>query len=120
MKAVTNVAKLGLVLGLAAVLTACGGAPSDAEVRKAVEAKILQERKQVSGMTGLLGSDFEDMAESMMPKINDISPQGCEAADKDIYNCTVESTMTVMGIEQTIMQDFSFKKNKNGEWKILR
>lgn len=120
MKAVTNVAKLGLVLGLAAVLTACGGAPSDAEVRQALEAKIQSELKQVSGMSGLLGSEFEDMAENMMPKIDNISPQGCEAAENDIYNCTVESTITIMGIQQTNMQEFSFKKNKNGEWKVLR
>ena len=120
MKAVKNFTKLGLVFGLAAVLTACGGAPSDSEVRKALQEQIQNDLKQVSDMSGLAGSDFEDMAEGMMPKVDNISPQGCESAGNDIYNCTVEATITVMGMQQTNMQEFSFKKNKSGEWKVVR
>lgn len=39
MKAITSLAKLGSVLGMAAVLSACGGdGPSASDVRKAIEA----------------------------------------------------------------------------------
>lgn len=118
MKAVKSVTKLGLVFGLAAVLTACGGAPSDAEVRKALEEQIQSDMNQVTG--GLKGAGLGDAMDSMMPKIDNISPQGCEEAANDIYNCTVEATITVMGMQQTNMQEFSFKKNKAGEWKVMR
>ena len=120
MKVIKNITKLGLVFGLVGALAACGGAPSDAEVRKALEEQIQQDLKQVSGISGLAGSGFEDIAENMMPKIDNISPQGCESAANDIYNCTVEATITVMGIQQTNMQEISFKKNKAGEWKVVR
>ncbi|ART80375.1 hypothetical protein [Oceanisphaera avium] len=116
----SKVAKLGALLALATLLTACNGAPSDAQVRQALEAQIQQDLKQVSGISGLAGPKFEEMAESMMPKIDNISPQGCEAAGNDIYNCTVESTVTVMGVSNTNMQEFSFKKNQAGEWKVIR
>ena len=119
MTIMTKSAKLGWVVGLAALLSACGG-PSDAQVRQALETQIQNDLKQVSGISGLVGSEFGDMAESMMPKIDNISPQGCEKAENDIYNCTVESTVTVMGVSQTNMQEFSFKKNKAGEWRVVR
>ncbi|MBO1519932.1 hypothetical protein [Oceanisphaera pacifica] len=56
----------------------------------------------------------------MMPKVEDISPQGCEAADNDVYLCTVEATVTMMGVEKKEMQDFRFKKNSEGDWKVIR
>ena len=118
MKAVKSITKLGLVFGLAAVLTACGGAPSDAEVRKALEAQIQSDMNQVTG--GLKGTGLDGAMDGMMPKIDNISPQGCEAAGNDIYNCTVEATVTMMGMKQTNMQNINLKKNKDGEWKIVR
>ena len=118
MKTVKNVTKLGLVFGLAAVLTACGGAPSDKEVRKALEEQIQKDMNQLTG--GLKIAGLDGAMDGMMPKVEDISPQGCEAAGNDVYNCTVETTNSVMGMQQTSMQEYRFKKNKAGEWKILR
>lgn len=120
MQTVKYVTKSGLVFALAAMLSACGGAPSDAEVSQALAAQMQQDLKHVSSIPGLAGSRFEAMAASMLPKIDNISPQGCEAAEHDIYNCTVETTITVMGIQQTSMQDFRFKQNKAGEWRLMR
>lgn len=119
MKAVNKIAQLGLVLGLAAVLTACGGAPSDKEVRKALEAQIESDMAQMTGGLNAAGLGGDAM-DGMMPKIDNISPQGCEAAGNDIYNCTVEATVTMMGMQQTNMQNINLKKNKAGEWKIVR
>lgn len=118
MKVVKNVTKLGLVFGLAAVLTACGGAPSDSDVRKALEEQIQSDMSQVTG--GLKGAGLDGALDGMMPKIDKITPQGCESVGNDIYSCAVEATMTIMGMQQTNMQEFSFKKNKSGEWKVVR
>ncbi|MBU3824932.1 MAG: hypothetical protein H9917_08915 [Candidatus Oceanisphaera merdipullorum] len=118
MKVANKVTKLGLVFGLAAVLSACGGAPSDEDVRKALEEQIQSDMNQVTG--SLKGTGLDGAMDGMMPKIDNISSQGCEKADNDIYNCTVEATMTVMGMQQTNMQEVSFKKNKAGEWKVVR
>ena len=118
MKAVNKIAQLGLVLGLATLLTACGGAPSDKEVRKALEAQIESDMAQMTG--GLNAAGLGGAMDGMMPKIDNISPQGCEAAANDIYNCAVEATVTMMGMQQTNMQNINLKKNKAGEWKIVR
>lgn len=118
MKVVTSAAKLGFVLSLVAVLTACGDAPSDAEVRKALEEQIQSETEQLK--SGLKESGLDGAMAGMMPKIDNISPQGCKAAGNDIYNCTVEAAMTIMGNKQTNMHNISLKKNKDGAWKVVR
>ncbi|MGO1247858.1 MAG: hypothetical protein ACTHXN_08055 [Oceanisphaera sp.] len=118
MTIINQMAKLGLVLGAAAVLTACGGAPSDSQVRQVLEEQIERDLAQLSGIAGQAG--LEDVAKGMMPKVEDISPQGCEAADNDVYICTVEATVTMMGVQNTEMQDFRFKKNNDGDWKVIR
>ena len=118
MVTVKNITKLGWVFGLVALLSACGGAPSDAQVRKALEEKIQSDLQKISDMPSLEGSGFEEMAGSMMPKIENLSPQGCEAADNDIYNCTVEATISVMGREQTSTEVFRLKK-QSGKWEVI-
>ncbi|NLJ92781.1 MAG: hypothetical protein GX324_06975 [Aeromonadales bacterium] len=118
MKGVKNIIKLGWVFGLVALLSACGGAPSDAQVRKALEEKIQSDLQKISDMPSLEGSGFEEMANSMMPQVENLSPQGCEAADNDVYNCTVEATITVMGMEQTTTEVFRFKK-QSGKWEVV-
>lgn len=120
MKTVKGFTKLGLVFGMAAALAACGGGPSDAEVRKVIEDQVASELEQVSGIAGVKDSGMEEMVSSMMPKIENISPQGCKSSDNDAYLCTVEVTATMMGQTQTNMQDLRLKKNKSGEWKIIR
>ena len=119
MNAVKGFTKLGLVCVMAAMLAACGGAPSDAEVRQALEDQVKNELAQIPGLSDLQDSGMQEMVASMMPKIENISPQGCESADNDAYLCTVEVTVSIMGQTQTNMQDVRLKKNKSGEWKIV-
>lgn len=120
MKAFKSFAQLGLVFAMTAALAACGGAPSEAEVRQVLEDQIQLDLSKIGEMTGTDTSGLGDMVNSMMPKVEKISLQGCDAEDNGVYKCSVEATVIIFGQEQTNIEDIRLKKNKEGEWRLMR
>ncbi len=91
MKTVQGFVKLGLVVGVAAVLTACGGgAPSEADVQQALEKEI---QLQIDRAAGSSSADVKNVLASLMPKIEKITLHGCESLGDDAYQCTVEAAL---------------------------
>lgn len=111
--------KLGAVIVLSAALAACGGAPSEKEVRAALEKRIKSDLGQISAMAGGHGADLADLA-GMMPKIENISVNGCDSVGNDVYECSVEATVSMMDSEHTNTENVRFKKDKQGEWQVVR
>lgn len=108
--------KLGAVIVLSAALAACGGAPSEKEVRAALEKRIKSDLGQISAMAGDHGADLA----GMMPKIENISVNGCDSVGNDVYECSVEATVSMMDSEHTNTENVRFKKDKQGEWQVVR
>jgi len=109
-----------LLVAMTAGLAACGGAPSEAEVRQVLQEQIKQDLDKVTGMIDAENSDLNAMLSSMMPKIENIALQGCESEVDSVYLCSVEATVTMMGQEKKNIEAVRFKKNKAGEWTIVR
>ena len=118
MKAVTGLAKLGTVLGMAAVLSACGGAPSESDVRKAFEASMAEQKALLSDMGGV-GADLEKMLENMMPKIEILSVKDCKEADAAAYTCNVEAKVSVGENTTTNTEKLTLRKNDSGDWTVV-
>lgn len=120
MKVLKGFIKLGSVVAMAAALAACGGAPSESEVRHALEKQIKSDLEKITSMAGGADSDALAMMDSMMPKIENISVDGCDSIGNDVYQCSVEATLTVMGQEQSTIENIRLKKSSKGEWLIVR
>ncbi len=117
MKTVQGFAKLGWVVGLAAVLVACGGAPSEADIQKALEQEI---QLQIDQAAGSSGADVKGMMAALMPKVDKIVVQGCESLGDDAYRCTVEATTSIKDRTMTHRDSVRMTKSQSGEWKISR
>ena len=110
MKAVQGFAKLGLFFGMAIMLSACGGPPSDSEVNKLVASTIknaFNEAKQDDGFGSYIAGAI---------KIDKVSSQGCESSSDNMYKCIVDITMTIRGEAEVKTEEFSLKKNSSGDW----
>lgn len=120
MKVLTGLIKFGSVVALAAALAACGGGPSESEVRTALEKRIKSDLGAISSMVGAAGSDAQKMMDDMMPKIEKISVQDCDSVGNDVYQCSVEATVNMLGQEQSSIENIRLKKSSKGEWLIVR
>ena len=112
--------KLGAVIVLSAALAACGGAPSEKEVRAALEKRIKSDLGQISAMAGGHGADLKELMDGMMPKIENISVNDCDSVGDDVYQCSVEATVSMMGEKHSNTEDIRLKKDKQGEWQVVR
>lgn len=116
MSAVKGLVKLGMVLGMAAVLTACGGAPSESDVRNAFAAAIA-ERTPLPESGQLTEAD--KMLAELMPDIEILSLGKCESVENDVYMCLVEAKITVMGRSATKTEKVGLKKDTAGDWILV-
>lgn len=112
--------KLGAVIVLSAALAACGGAPSEKEVRAALEKRIKSDLGQISAMAGGHGADLKELMDGMMPTIENLNVKGCDSVGNDVYECSVEATVSMMDSEHTNIENVRFKKDKQGEWQVVR
>lgn len=112
--------KLGAVIVLSAALAACGGAPSEKEVRAALEKRIKSDLGQISAMAGAHGADLKELMDGMMPTIENLNVKGCDSVGDDVYQCSVEATVSMMGEKHSNTEDIRLKKDKQGEWQVVR
>lgn len=118
MKTVQGFVKLGLVVGVTAVLTACGGgAPSEADVQQALEQEI---QLQIDRAAGSSSADVKNVLASLMPKIEKITLHGCESLGDDAYQCTVEAASSIKGRKITNTDSVRMTKSNSGDWTLSR
>lgn len=117
MKAITGLAKLGTVLGMAAVLSACGGdGPSASDVRKAIEATQAEQMETLSDMVGKDAA--KKMAESA-PNVKIASVKDCKEADEGAYICSVEAKVSMGKDSVTKTENMKLRKDDSGKWAIV-
>ena len=116
MKAITGLAKLGAVLGMAAVLSACGGSsPSASDVNKAMDAKMA---KDMELMASMLGKDAVAEMAKMAPKVKIVSVKDC-TEDDEVYTCSIEAKITQGKNSTAVTEQTSLRKDDSGKWIIL-
>jgi|GEM_PF-1105986 len=115
MSTVKNILKLGAVFAVTAMLVACGSGPSEADVRKAFNATIAEQKALLDGG---LGSDMQKMLGEMLPEMKFVALQGCESAKDGVYMCDVEMQITLLGQTETLVDAVPMQKNKAGDWEL--
>lgn len=106
--------KLGILLTIAASLTACSEAPSNSIVKKLVE----EQYEQMNSAMSSVGGEVGEMMSGMMPKLEKISDINCDSADgKNTYRCTAKITQSIAGNSQTTNSTFLVYK-VNDEWAL--
>lgn len=103
-------------MGLAAcavLLTACGGAPSEGEMRAAFENQIQQSNDNVKKMAG-----NNSMTKSMESKLHSFKKVGCKEDGENAYRCDVEMEIEAPFVgRRSVNAPVRFVKASDG-WKV--
>lgn len=95
---------------IATLLTACSGAPSEGDIRGALERQQKAE-----------GAATPAMMKSFIPKVEltEVKKLGCEAAGEKAYRCDVEVTVKAMGRVATNSTQLRLVRGGEG-WMVSR
>lgn len=85
-------------------LTACGGAPSDSDIKKAIEKQSAEEEK-------VLGD--------LLPSVKFVKKIGCNEDGENAFKCDVEVEVTQLGKTNNGVVPMRFTKGSNG-WVVSR
>ena len=77
--------KIGAMLGSAMLLVACGGEPSESDIRAVMEKDIKLANEQMSSLGSALGTGTK-----METKLHSVKKIGCKADGDKAYLCDVE------------------------------
>ena len=94
--------------GALLLLTACGGAPSDADIKSALEKATAMSAKAVAQF------DVMGIAKSMQPEFKNIKKIGCKEDGEKAYKCDVEYEVTQLGNTSKQTMPMRFVKGSDG------
>jgi hypothetical protein len=98
--------KILMMTSVACALSACSSAPSDGDMKAALQKNADQT------MVALLGDDKE--AQKAKPKYTSVKGLGCKSDGENAYRCDVEVEMTSMMGQQKTAQSIRFVKGSDG------
>jgi hypothetical protein len=111
MKTKISIRQWVLIASTAALLTACGGAPSDNDIKEAIEKQMLGEQK---AMNQIAGKQAADMFKDLVPEIKNAKKIGCKEDGEKAYRCDVELEVTRMGATNKGIVPIRFVKGSDG------
>lgn len=111
----TRRARWAVVL-FAALLAACGGAPSNSEINEAVGN---QTKADAAAMKGFAGNVGASMFKSLIPEIKSVKKIGCRDDGQKAYRCDVELEVAQAGRTSKIPANLRFVKGSDG-WLVQR
>jgi hypothetical protein len=97
-------------------LTACGGEPSESDIKTAFNNQVQAETKAMQQFAGKAGAD---MAKSLMPEIKSVKKIGCKEDGEKAYKCDVEMEVTQSGTTNKGIVPMRFVKGSDG-WMAAR
>jgi len=104
----------------ASVLTGCGGAPSEAEIKAALDREIDREIATQAAMAReMMGSDGEAMVKNMMPVVQNLKKLGCKPDGNKAYLCDVEAEVSMFGVTEKSTSSVRLVKGSDG-WAITQ
>lgn len=87
--------KICILLSTSFMLTACGGEPSERDIRGAVDRQLQSDIKSLEQMGGKQASE---MTKGLLPEIMSLKKIGCKADGEKAYKCDVELETKQMGM----------------------
>ena len=93
------------------LLMACGGAPSEADMTKAIDKQIQAEMTAAKQFMGGAGAS---MAEKMAPKLENLKKIGCKEDGEKAYRCDIEIEITQNGATNKAPVNMRFIKGSEG------
>lgn len=97
--------------GILLMLSACGGAPSEGDIKTALEKQMGAETK---AMEKFGGKEVANMAKSYLPEIKSVKKIGCKEDGEKAYKCDVEMEVTQMGNTNKGIAPIRFVKGSDG------
>jgi hypothetical protein len=83
----TSTKTAAIVILTSVVLTAYGGAPSESDMKEALEKQM---KIEMNASKSFMGGAGADMAAKLMPKIEGLKKIGCKEDGEKAYRCDVE------------------------------
>ena len=102
--------------GALLVLTACGGVPSDGNIKASIEKQMGADAK---AMEQFGGKQAANMAKNWLPEIKSIKKIGCKEDGDKAYKCDVEMEVTQKGKTNKGIAPFRFVKASDG-WVVTK
>jgi hypothetical protein len=99
------------IIFISASLTACGGAPSESDMKKAID---IQLQAEMTAAKQFMGGAGASMAEKLMPKIESLKKIGCKDDGENAYRCDLELEVTQNGITNKAPTRMRFVKGRDG------
>lgn len=110
---VKHFAKMGLLIAMAASLAACSDEPTATDIQKAAaQAMEMDIDRQIGGDHPELKNEIM----SEMPKVNNVSLQGCEKQSAGAYHCEFTITLDFKGEKQDHDGSAVMTKDESGGW----
>ncbi len=97
--------------GALLVLAACGGAPSEGDIKTAFEKQIVADAKAMEQMGG---KQAAGMMKGLLPEIKSVKKIGCKEDGENAYKCDVEMEVTQMGSTNKGIVPIRFVKGSDG------
>lgn len=97
--------------GALLLLAACGGEPSEADIKSVFEKQIAAEAKT---MEQIGGKGTADRMKGLMGEVKIIKKIGCKADGENAYKCDVEMEVTRMGNTNKGIAPVRFVKGSDG------
>ena len=97
--------------GALLVLAACGGSPSEGDIKLALEKQMGADTKAMAQIGGKQGAD---MMKGLLPEIKSVKKIGCKEDGEKAYKCDVEMEVTQMGNTNKGIAPIRFVKGSDG------
>lgn len=104
-------AKLLLAMAGILALAACGGEPSEGDIKSVITKEMDAQGKAMSQFSG---KQAADMAKGFMPEIKNVKKIGCKPDGDKAYKCDVEMEVTQMGATNKAITPIRFVKGSDG------
>ena len=112
MKNLINISKtVSLAVLTTIALSACGGAPSESDMKGALEKQM---KMELDASKKFMGGAGAGMAEALMPKIDGLKKIGCKEDGEKAYRCDVELEVSRNGQTNKAPGNIRFVKGSEG------
>jgi hypothetical protein len=111
MTTISSTTKSILAAVAAFTLSACGGSPSEGDIKAAIEKQMQNETK---AMQAFGGKQTAEMMKGLVPEIKSIKKIGCKEDGEKAYKCDVEMEVTQMGATNKGIAPLRFVKGSDG------